>query len=251
MPEAIFKTYRFTEEERAQFDRDGHYLLPGLLRTDACDQLTKSCKANQDLLASKVEGKNPKHYSAEFDPYFENLMVHPQLLEMARSVLGSDIRLDHCVTLNRRGGYPGSGWHSHPYADDEPSLGLVRIFFYVNGFEAYDGALKVVPGSHLFRDSTIEAEADEELLAGWMAGRTHPLTGDPLRIEELSAPPGSVALLWTHAAHGVSPRRTESGFRWAIVFGYRNPGQPCVSRWIRPEFEQKDIPGADGLLNLY
>ncbi len=102
MPEAIFKTNRFGEEERAQFDRDGHYLLPGLLRTDACDQLTKSCKANQDLLASKVEGKNPKHYSAEFDPYFENLMVHPQLLEMARSVLGSDIRLDHCVTLNRR-----------------------------------------------------------------------------------------------------------------------------------------------------
>ena len=196
LPEAIFKPYRFGEEERAQFDRDGHYLLPGLLRADACEQLAESCEANQDLLASKVEGKNPKHYSAEFDSYFERLIVHPQLLEMARSVLGPNIRLDHCVTLNRRGGYPGSGWHSHPYANDNPDLGLVRIFFYVNGFEAYDGALKVVPGSHLFRDSTIEAETDEELLAGWMAEKTHPLTGEPLRIVELSAPPGSVALLW-------------------------------------------------------
>ena len=251
MTAPIFKKYDFGQEERECFNRDGHIVLPALLLPDTCQLLAKSCEDNQTLLASRVEGKNPKHYSAEFDAYLERVIVHPQLLELARSVLGDDIRFDHCVTLNRRGGYPGSGWHSHSYADDDPQLGLVRIFFYLNGFKEGDGALKVVPGSHLFRDSKIEAETDEELENGWIAGKVHPLTGKPLQIEELSVPPGSVALLWTHGAHGVSPRQEDSGFRWAIVFGYRNPGQPCVSRWIRPEFEQKKFIGAEGLLSIY
>ena len=108
MSDPIFKSYNFTAKDRARFDRDGHFLFPGLLRVSACRRLAVSCEANQTLLASKAEGKNPKHFSAEFDLYLESLIVHPQLLQLARSVLGENVRLDHCVTLNRRGGYPGA-----------------------------------------------------------------------------------------------------------------------------------------------
>ena len=129
------------------------------------------------------------------------------MLELARKVLGENIRYDHCVSLNRPGGNRGIGWHSHGYADDDPNLGFVRIFFYVNGFEPDDGGLKAVPGSHLYRDARIHAPTDEALREGWLAGRKHPETGGPLEIEALSAPPGTVALMWTHAAHAVSPRK--------------------------------------------
>ena len=56
------------------------------------------------------------------------------------------------MTLNRAGGNAGITWHTHGYAADDPALGFIRVFFYVTGFAAGDGGLKVVPGSHLFRE---------------------------------------------------------------------------------------------------
>ena len=44
-----------------------------------------------------------------------------------------------------------------------PRYGYIRIFFYVNGFKADDGSLKVVPGSHLYRDPKIHGSTDETL----------------------------------------------------------------------------------------
>ena len=129
--------------------------------------------------------------------------------------------------------------------------GFVRIFFYVNGFEAHDAGLKVVPGSHLFRDQTIRATSDDELSAGWMAGKRHPITGEPLSIEELSVPEGTVILMWTHAAHGVNPRLPASDTRWTVVYAYRNPGRESRARWISPDFEHRPIAGAESLLSLY
>ena len=168
-----------------------------------------------------------------------------------RWVLGEEIRYDHCVALNRPGGNEGTHWQSHEYAEEDARLGFVRVFFYVNGFELDDGGLKVVRGSHLFRDAGIRATSNEELEAGWMAGKAHPLTGEALAIEALSVPKGTVVLMWTHAAHGVNPRKEGSDTRWCVVYAYRNPGRASQARWISEGFEQKPIEGADGLMSLY
>ena len=69
------------------------------------------------------------------------------------------------------------------------------------------------------------------------------VTGEPLQVEELSAPPGSVVIMHTHAAHGVSPREEGSGTRYCVVTAYRNPGAVSQSRWITEEFAQKTTPG--------
>ena len=247
----IFLPYEFGEKEKALLDKDGHFLLPGILTPQACERLKASLSHIQDLTPSAVEGHKPNHFAAEYDSYLEGLLSHPQMLDLARRVLGEEIRFDHCVTLNRPGGNRGSRWHSHEYADDNPSLGFVRIFFYVNGFEVDDGGLKAVPGSHHYRDAKIKAEMDEALKTGWMAEKTHPMTGEPLAIQELSAPSGTVVLMWTHAAHAVSPRHANSDTRWGVVYAYRNPGRPSLARWITPEYEKKRIPGAEGLMSLY
>lgn len=248
---AIFHPYTFGEPGRKSLDSDGHFVFPGLLVSDAQARLQKSLSDIQTLARDGKEGHEPNRFSAEYDSYLESLIAHPQLLELARNVLGDEIRFDHCVSLNRPGGNRGIGWHSHGYAEDEPRLGFIRIFFYVNGFEADDGGLKAVPGSHLYRDAKIHAESDEALRAGWMAGKTHPENGEPLEIEALSAPPGTVVLMWTHAAHAVNPRKPGSHTRWCVVYAYRNPGRPSGARWITPEFERKPIPGAEGLMSLY
>lgn len=89
----------------------------------------------------------------------------------------------------------------------------------MNGFGANDGNLKVVPGSHLIRDPKIDGATDEDLLAGWMKARVHPIGGRPLTIEAPEAETGSVALLWTHAAHAVHPRQKDRDTRGCVVYG--------------------------------
>ena len=79
----------------------------------------------------------------------------------------------------------------------------------------------------------------------------HPITGQPLEIEELAAPEGSVVLMWTHAAHAVTPRRAGSDTRWTVVYAYRNPGLPLRARWLSEAFEERGVLGAEGLLSLY
>ena len=147
----IFESYEFGEEQKAEMDRVGHFVLPGLLTPKACERLTESLSYIQSLVPNAIEGHEPNRFAAEYDEFLESLIGHPQMLALAQQVLGGDLRYDHCVTLNRPGGNQGSSWHSHTYSDDDPSLGFIRIFFYVNGFDVDDGGLKAVPGSHLYR----------------------------------------------------------------------------------------------------
>lgn len=247
----IFRPFQFGTEQKAELDREGHFVLPNILTAFACERLTDSLSHIESLIPSAVQGHEPNRFAAEYDEYLESLIAHPQMLELARNILGADIRYDHCVTLNRPGGNQGVHWHSHGYSEDDPDLGFIRIFFYVNGFDVDDGGLKAVPGSHLYRDPKINAATDGELRKDWMAGKTHPVTNEPLEIQKLSVPVGTVVVMWTHAAHGVSARRQTSDTRWTLVYAYRNPGRPSAARWLSEAFERKPIPGAEGLMSLY
>ena len=250
--EPIFRDYEFGDAQRERMDIDGHYLLPGVMTRAAQEQMTEALRRIEQLSAEagREEPHPPQRFSAEWDDRLARLIAHPQMLDLARKILGPNIRYDHCVALNRAGGNGGIGWHSHAYSDDDPAFGFVRIFFYVNGFQPGDGGLKAVPGSHLYRDARIHGRGDAELAEGWLAGKTHPKTGEPLSIQQLAAPPGTVALMWTHAAHAVSPRRPGSPTRWTVVYAYRNPGKPSGARWISEAFENNPPPGAEGLMSL-
>ena len=246
----LFKPYDWDPAYQNSLDIDGYLIIPGLLMDPVREQLTYSLDKIQAMLSTESE-HSPNHYAAEYDPYLASLIAHPEMLELVSAVLGEPFRFDHCVSLNRLPGNCGVQWHSHEYGEGESNLGFLRIFFYINGFEVGDGGLKVVPGSHLFRDAKIAAASDGELENGWLVGKRHPKTGAPLLIEEVSATEGSVVLMWTHAAHAVSPRKRLSETRWTVVYAYRNPGLPSNARWISKEFELSGIPEARHLMHLY
>ena len=185
---------------------------------------------------------------AEHDEYLESIVGHPQMLALARSVLGNELRFDHQCTCSRRhAGDAGMGYHSHHYADEHPQIGYIRVFFYLNGFRLEDGNLKTVPGSHLFRTDTGSGRTDAEIMA-WAAGKRHPVTGKPLAIRKLSCPPGSVVVMWTHATHGVDPKPADSERRWALITAYRNPGglldtETGITIWMTPKYRDAPTPG--------
>ena len=251
LQEPIFQPFRFGEKEKAQLDRDGHFLLPGILTAATCQKLIAALARVEALPSGEEHQAKPSRFAAEYDDYLASLIAHPQMLALAHGVLGDEIRFDHCVSLNRPGGDSGIHWHAHGYADDRPELGFVRIFLYISGFTVDDGGLKVVPGSHHYREPRMRFHTDEELRAGWLPGKTHSWTGLPLEIEALEAPPGTVALMWTHAAHAVSPRRPDSDMRWAVVYAYRNPGAASHARWLSEGFETHPPAGAEALMSLF
>lgn len=124
------------------------------------------------------------------------------------------------------------------------SGGFIRIFWYINGFAEDDGNLKAIPGSHLLRSDSaggdesaegagqilspfsrgsLSVEDFEALEAGPIEGRVHPITGGPLAIERLVCPPGTVIVMWTHAAHAVQPKPMGTDTRYTLITGYRQP----------------------------
>ena len=249
--EPIFRDLELGAAEREALDRDGHVAFPGLLTAAARRSLSDSLTYLDSIAAAGSAGHEPSRFAAEFDWYLESLIGHPQLLGMARAILGGEIRYDHCATLNRAGGNRGVQWHTHGYSADNPALGFIRIFFYVTGFTPADGGLRVVPGSHLFREQIHDISSDGEFRDGWLKGCRHPMTGAPLEIQELSVPPGTVIVMWTFAAHAVTPRRPDSDVRQCVVYAYRNPGPPSAARWISPDYEKRRIRGAEGLMSEY
>ena len=248
---------RLDDEERAALDKDGHVLLPARLTLEAREALIAAL-ADIEAQAGADDVK-PRRYAAEHNAYLARLIADPEMVALVQSAIGPEIRFDHCVALNRAGGDNGVDWHSHDYAEDRSDLAFVRIFFYINGFSPDDGGLKAVPGSHLYRDPRIHAKKgemafqesnnDRVFSETWLAGKVHPLTGQPLEIESLTAPEGSVVLMLTHAAHAVTPRQPSSPMRWCVVYAYRNPGAPVSrARWISKEFEASPPAGAEWLM---
>ena len=58
-------------------------------------------------------------WDREEDWSMMNMITHPQMLEAHRKMLGPVVRFDHNTILLRKAGYPGQGWHSHDYYNDD------------------------------------------------------------------------------------------------------------------------------------
>jgi hypothetical protein len=148
----------------------------------------------------------------------------------------------------------------------------VRTLVYPEGFGAgRDGGLRVVPGGHLYRQARLEpssaeagetgydagrapvgwAATDEAFAEHWLAGKAHPITGAPLRIAELSLPPGSMVSCLSHCPHAVSPKVPGQPTRYCTLFCYGAPDPagalPRSSEretWSLPaEYERRAVAG--------
>ena len=62
----------------------------------------------------KNHGLFVDHFSAGHLPFLMDVLTHPQMLQLQRTLLGcSHVLLDHNSLLSRKGGYEGGAWHSH------------------------------------------------------------------------------------------------------------------------------------------
>lgn len=194
-----------------------------------------------------------------FPPGYNNFVLdvittHPQMMELFRKVLGDRFLLDHCLLLNRAPGTKGRRWHGHPYWEgkheeqDAMSDGsavtpeflqrqCVRTLCYPDGAATDDGGeFAVIPGAHLYRVpykwNTERPDEDEDMRSGWLKGKTHPITGEPLEIVHLSLPPGSMVSFVHHMPHYVGRRKPGSEMRWGMLMAFRTFDSEAIpAKW--------------------
>ena len=83
-----------------------------------------------------------------------------------------------------------------------------------------------------------------------MRDKIHTFTGEPLRIERLSLPPGSMVSFVHHMPHHVGHRDEDAPTRWGLLMAYRTPDpDEAPARWNEgtPEHWANRMAG-DGLL---
>ena len=190
------------------------------------------------VLPLRQHGLFAEYFPAGHIPFLMNVLTHPQMLQLQRMCLAcDDIYFDHNRLLTRPPGYPGGGWHSHIIGGGTDNCGVASlseykaqpntnlVLCYPQGFEAGDdGGLKLIRGSHLFRDPTgCRGTTDEEMRQGWLKGKLHPVTSEPLQIEYCSLPPGSIVCCLSHAAHAVAPKGADRKTRWCSLYSYKKP----------------------------
>jgi len=203
----------------------------------------------------KTNGVMPEFFPPAYDNFILDVTTgHPQMMELFRKVLGDRFILDHCMLLNRPAGTAGRTWHAHIYrqgqyeVEDDIGTGrhmsteflqqqCVRNLCYPEGAKIEDGGeLAVIPGAHLYRipfkARIHRTDFHDDMRAGWLQGKTHPVTGEPLEILPLSINPGSIVSFVHHMPHYAGRRSPDAATRWAILMAYRTPDpQASPARW--------------------
>ena len=203
----------------------------------------------------KTNGVMPEHFPPAYDDFLLDVTTgHPQMMELFAKVLGDHFILDHCLLLNRPAGSKGRRWHAHMYRQGqyevENDIGTgryvtteflqqqcVRNLCYPEGATVEDGGeLAVIPGAHLYRIPVKarihRTDFHDDMRAGWLQGKTHPCTGEPLEILPLPLGPGTIVSFVHHMPHYAGHRRPDTPTRWAILMAYRTPdSRASPARW--------------------
>ena len=229
--------------------------MPPDLRTYMYQQGLLEPEPGLVVPGGQSEGVFPEYFPGAYDDFILDVTTtHPQMMELLGKVLGPRFIIDHILMLNRAPGTGGRRWHAHPYRDgqyevEDPigtgraltreflPLQCVRTLCYPEGATAEEGGeLAVIPGAHLYRIpykwSTARPDGDEAMRAGWMQGKIHAFTGEPLEICSLQLPPGSMVSFVHHMPHHVGYRQPDTETRWGLLMAYRTPDpQAQPTKW--------------------
>ena len=143
---------QLTEQQMAFFNTFGYLHFPGLL-SDRIEQIIVEFEA---LFTSKGGGHNGRQHEGvarscivpfiDQSEYLSSLLDDPRILAIANSTCGEDFA--YCSSDGNY--YVGdTGWHSDTISPNYP---YVKIALYLDPITRDTGALRVIPGSHLFGD---------------------------------------------------------------------------------------------------
>ena len=240
-----------TDQQRADYERDGYLLLETLFDAAALDRWSQRFEAivlgdvpvpegltvMKEIMAVKgvVRPESPLHainkiLSFENDPVLWSYTSDPTMVEAVRSIVGQEVRSISSNVFNKPPGVDGR-FPLHQdlrYFTLRPADKIVATWTALNETTRDNGCLAVVPGSHLggLRD---HHDPDWRYVnSGYYAAAGAP-TDSRVHIE---MKPGDTLLFHPLLLHGSGTNRTR-GFRRAISTHFAS------SECVRPEGPRK------------
>lgn len=218
-------TAEVEQDELGQLVQQGYLVRRDLISPD----LTANLREGVRELAEAEEGKPGAEWVALESIYlrrlldknarFHRLLRLEPILSIARTLLGPQVWID----LEARMHYPGRAgvvvpWHNHLPVIPEPLPAFfcyphqLHCLIYLDRVSAEEGALLVLPGSHL------------------RAGQRIPLgdRGDRTGQVELFFEPGDAVIIHGNLWHRTAPSTAQSKHRTLLLLGY-------LPSWIRNE----------------
>jgi ectoine hydroxylase-related dioxygenase (phytanoyl-CoA dioxygenase family) len=236
-----------TEEAKRRLDDDGYVVLEDFMTGGLLARLRERV---QDLFAAEGQAAG-----AEFKPepgcrrlanlvdkgaVFHELITAPAVLEHVGHVLGPAFKLS---SLNARSVPPDGAGAQPLHADmsavaDEQGYWVCNTVWMLDDFTAANGALRVVPGSHRWRQLPGEGLAD-------------PRADHPQQIM-VTGRAGSVAVVNAHLWHAGTANRAATPRSALHAFYCRRdkPQQQYQKPLLRPEVQEALSPPLRFLLAL-
>ena len=244
-----------TTDERLRYERDGYLVRESVLGLDELENLRRAC---EELCGQLVEMSSEDRkvdvssfYVFEVDiardvmikwepgnraviqgvepvahlhPVIAEFGAHPALVEPSRELLGLDVVSLYTEKLNTKRSGVGGGYALHrdlPYwvgASDDPER-MLTVLLAVDDATVENGALEVLPGSHLmddlpFKESDLEFERNE----------LDPDRMDTSSMVPVVVPAGSAIFFGPRLIHTSGANRSSTDRR-ALLYTYQRAGQ--------------------------
>ena len=192
-----------TEQERHQLDRDGYVVLADAMGPELLRELREAIHAQFEREGERAghEFKTEEHARrlanlVNKGEVFRRAILLPRMIECVRHVIGADAKLS---SLNARSTDPHSDEGQPLHVDmsalpDERGYWVCNTVWLLDDFTPDNGATRVVPGSHLWRQRPQDALAD-------------PMAPHPQEVLVLGKA-GSIAVMNSHTWHGGTANRT-------------------------------------------
>jgi len=236
-----------TADQRIFLEEQGYLVLEGwmppTLRQELADRTEELFEAEGENAGSEFRQEPNARRLANMvakGEVFQHIVSDPEILEYVGAVLGSKFKL---ASLNARSANPNSHSRQPLHVDmgllpDERGNSVCNTVWMLDEFTERNGALRVVPGSHLWGKRPQEAMTDSESV--------HP--GEIL----VTALAGTVVIMNAHLWHGGTENHTEAPRRALHAFYCRwdIPQQQYQKRLIPADLQARFSPELRQVLAL-
>ncbi|MDG2051912.1 MAG: phytanoyl-CoA dioxygenase family protein [Myxococcota bacterium] len=245
-----------TSDQRAEFETLGFTNLGPLFDVDERSRISEEydrlVSFDSQVLGNKEDGEFPYRAMLNYrSSELASLINHPALLDVARTLLGDNIRFWWDQGINKA---PGSGsfidWHQDNGYTNGRTAPFLTFWLALDDSSIENGGLVVVPGSHRHgllphHYETVHAVIDDGVL-------------DIANATPLNAKAGDVLLFSSYLAHRTVGNHTKNRQRRAWVLQYcradqRNEktGEVYDNRpWVMKEGEILQEPFAERAFSL-
>jgi ectoine hydroxylase len=160
---------KLSQEQFAQFERDGYLFFPSLFSPVEIKALTDEvprlfAQRRPENIREKDSDAVRTNFAAHmYSHVFAKLARHPRMVEPVKQLFGEDVYM-HQFKINGKVAFDGDLWQWHQdygtwQADDlMPEARAMNVAIFLNEVNEFNGPLMFIPGSHKL--GVVEADHD-------------------------------------------------------------------------------------------